>query len=139
MRGLVIGAAVLAIATGAPMIASASNWVHARRVAMSDLPAATIYVDMDGMRRYGPGKLRTWIRYKYDRPQKDSTSEVLADEIIDCNADQQATAMLMNYDKHVDVVSSQPADAPTFDQIVPDSILAGILPFTCAAAGLQAR
>ena len=139
MRGLVIGAAVLAMVTSAPTMAAASNWVHAGRVKMPGSPGVTIYVDMDSMRRAGSDRLRTWIKYKYDRPQRDSTSEVLSDETIDCNAEQHSTAMLMSYDRTGNVIRSQPSEANTFDPIVPDSLLAGMLPFTCAAAGLRAR
>jgi len=117
--------------------APASDWVQAGRVNGDD--GITIFVDMDSMIDAGPGRIRTWIRYRNDRPDQNGILESLAYEQLDCARDFHATISLFNYSVDGHVVSSEKEEAEDEDPIIPGSILAGILPFTCAAHGLQAR
>jgi hypothetical protein len=116
----------------------ASHWVQAGRVGDSQ-NSMTITVDMDSMTGAGPGRMRTWIKYRNDKPDSEGVQESLVYEQLDCIRHLHSTMALVRYSPTGAVISDDQGSAEESEPIIPDSVLAGILPFTCAAHGLKAR
>jgi hypothetical protein len=125
-------------AARAPAPTSTSHWEHAGRVVKNG-NGITIAVNMDSMVSAGPGRMRTWIKYRNDKPDAHGVKESLAYEQLDCTRSYHSTISLYRYAADGHIVSSATGNAEEEEPIIPDSLLAGILPFTCAARGLTAR
>jgi hypothetical protein len=116
----------------------ASHWEHAGRV-VNNGNGVTIAVDMDSMVDAGPGRMRTWIRYTNDKPDANDVKEWMIYEQLDCARSYHSTMSLYSYAEDGHIISSEKGSTADEEPIIPDSILAGILPFTCAAHGLKVR
>lgn len=99
----------------------------------------TITVDIASMVGAGPGRMRTWIKYRNDKADAQGVQESLVYEQLDCARSYHSTMSLYRYASDGHIVSSDGGSADDEEPIIPDSVLAGILPFTCAAHGLKAR
>jgi hypothetical protein len=122
-------------APAAPSTPMNDHWERAGRIGGAN--GITITVDMDSMTSAGPGRMRTWIKYRNDKPDRKGIKETLVYEQLDCARNYHSTISLYSYaaDGHIVDSSGGRAEEP----IVPESLLAGILPFTCAAHGLSTR
>jgi hypothetical protein len=112
-------------------------WVHAGRYSPPNGNGITIWVNMESMRRAGAHALQTWIKYQNDRPDRAGVAVTLVFEKLECDRDWHTTILIMNYSDAGKVLSSLSETPSQAEPIVPDSLLAGIMPFTCAAGGLQ--
>jgi hypothetical protein len=121
-----------------PAPTSTSHWERAGRV-VNNGNGIALSVDMDSMVSAGPGRMRTWIKYRNDRPDADGVKESLIYEQLDCARSYHSTMSIYRYAADGHIISSDKGSADDEEPIVPDSFLAGILPFTCAAHGLKAR
>jgi hypothetical protein len=126
------------IATPAPPSASTSHWARAGRV-VNGGSGVTITVDVASMVGAGPARMRTWIKYRNDKADAQGVQETLAYEQLDCARSYHSTMSLYRYGSDGHIVSSDLSSGDDEEPIIPDSVLAGIVPFTCAAHGLKAR
>lgn len=132
VRLLLCGLALPLIVAAAPD----SPWGHAGRYAPPGRVGITVYVNMDSMRRAGPNRLLAWIKYANDRPDAQGVAETLVYERLECDRDWHSTISLMMYDARGNVLTSEKGNADDAELIVPDSLLSGIMPFTCAVGGM---
>jgi hypothetical protein len=107
-------------------------WKQAGRIGVGDGAVMTIFVDLNSMVNVGGGQIRTWIKYENSRSIK-GIKDTLAYEQIDCIHRVHGTISLFSYAAGGQIVHSEKGNAESGDPIIPDSVLAGILPFTCAA------
>lgn len=114
------------------------HWVQAGRI-VTNQSGITITVDMDSMVSAGPDRMRVWIKYRNDNPDSDGVQETLVYEQLDCARRLHATMSLVRYSADSRVMSNDKGSASDNEPIIPDSLLAHILPFTCAAHGIKAR
>jgi hypothetical protein len=84
----------------------------------------------------GPGKMRTWIKYRYNGVGPKNVKESLVYEQLDCARHYHSTISLYSYAPDGHIVLSGSGKPEDEEPIIPESMLAGILPFTCAADGL---
>ena len=132
-----IGAAPLAkSAPSAPTTNNTDHWERAGSI--SGPHGILITVDMDSMTSAGPGKMRTWIKYHYNGIGPKNVKESLIYEQLDCARNYHSTISLYSYGPDGQIVLSYSGKAEDEEPIIPESMLAGILPFTCAAHGLSA-
>ncbi len=96
-----------------------------------------ITVDMDSMTSAGPGRMRTWIKYRYNGTGPNNAKESLVYEQLDCARSYHSTISIYSYGTNGQIVYTGSGPAEDEEPIVPESVLAGILPFTCAAHGLS--
>jgi hypothetical protein len=96
-----------------------------------------VSIDMDSMTSAGPGKLRVWIKYHFDGVGPKNVKESLVYEQLDCARKYHSTISLYSYAPDGHVVLSEKGNADDEEPIIPDSILDRMLPFTCAAHGLN--
>lgn len=127
-----IGAAT--VKPSAPNQSSADHWERAGSV--SGPHGIVITVDMDSMVSAGPGKMRTWIKYRYNGVGPKNVKESLVYEQLDCARHYHSTISLYSYAPDGHIVLSEIGKPEDEEPIIPESMLAGILPFTCAAHGL---
>lgn len=118
---------------------TSAHWVQAGKVGRGDGSTMTIMVDMNSMVDAGPGRMRTWVKYASSVPDGDGVSDALIYEQLDCYRRVHTTISLVRYARDGHIISNDSGDASEEQPIIPDSILAGILPFTCAAHGIRAR
>ncbi len=118
----------------APSYSNTDRWVRAG--AISGAHGMAITVDMDSMVSAGPGKMQTWIKYRYDGVGPKNVKESLVYEQLDCARHYHSTISLYSYAPDGHIVLSESGKPEDEKPIIPESILAGILPFTCAAHGL---
>ena len=124
--------------TAAPAAPATSNTDHWERAGSISGPhGMVITVDMDSMTSAGPGKMRTWIKYHYNGIGPKNVKESLVYEQLDCARNYHSTISLYSYGPDGRIVLSDSGRAENEEPIIPESMLAGILPFTCAAHGLS--
>lgn len=124
----------------APVASSVSvndHWEKAGRIDGAN--GITITVDMDSMTSAGPGRMRTWIKYSNDMADEKGLKQTLVYEQFDCARRYHSTISLYAYAADGHIIYSSGGKAEDEEPIIPDSLLAGILPFTCAAHGLSAH
>lgn len=122
-------------AEAAPATRNTDHWERAGSI--SGPRGMVITVDMDSMTSAGPGKMRTWIRYRYNGIGPKNVKESLVYEQLDCARNNHSTISLYSYGPNGQIVLSGSGKAEDEEPIIPESILAGVLPFTCAAHGLS--
>jgi hypothetical protein len=125
----------LSDSTATPAAATTAAWKQAGRVGMGDGVVTTIFADLHSMVGAGPGRMRTWIKYQNSKSSR-GIKETLVYEQIDCVHRVHAEISLFSYAAGGHIVKSEKGNAESEDPIIPDSLLAGILPFTCAAGSL---
>jgi hypothetical protein len=119
-------------------VPAARNTDHWKRAgSISGPKGMVITVDMDSMISAGPGKMRTWIKYHFNRLGAKNVKESLVYEQLDCARNYHSTISLYSYGPNGQIVLSDSGRAEDEEPIIPESMLAGILPFTCAAHGLS--
>ena len=128
-----IGVAPVAKAT--PNTRNTEHWERAGSI--SGPQGMVITVDMDSMIGVGPGKMRTWIKYLYNGMGPKNAKKTLVYEQLDCARNYHSTISLYSYGANGKIVLSASGKAEDEEPIIPETILAGILPFTCAAHGLS--
>jgi hypothetical protein len=134
-RATLANIGVAAAATAAPATHDTDHW---ERAGSSSGPhGMVITVDMDSMTSSGPGKMRTWIKYHYNGIGPKNVKESLVYEQLDCARNYHSTISLYSYGSNGQIVLSGSGKAEDEEAIIPESVLAGILPFTCAAHGLS--
>lgn len=119
----------------APGIRKTDDWERAGSISGSN--GMVITVDMDSMISAGPGKMRTWIKYHYNGIGPKDVKESMVYEQLDCARNYHSTISLYSYRPNGQIVLSGSGKAEDEEPIIPESMLAGILPFTCAAHGLR--
>jgi hypothetical protein len=118
----------------APSYRNTDHWERA-----ANIPGAhgmVITVDMDSMITVGPGRMRTWLKYRYNGIGPKNVKESLVYEQLDCSRNYHSTLSLYSYAPDGHIVLSETGRPEDEEPIIPESMLAGILPFTCAAHGL---
>jgi hypothetical protein len=129
-----LGVSPVAKPAAAPSFNNTDHWERAAYI-----PGAhgmVITVDMDSMISAGLGKMRTWIKYRYNGVGPKNIKESLVYEQLDCARNYHSTISLYSYAPDGHIVSSDAGKPEDEEPIIPESMLAGILPFTCAAHGL---
>ena len=121
-------------AQAAPTYNNSDHWQRAGSVPGPQ--GMVITVDMDSMANAGPGKLRTWIKYRWSTVGPKNVKESLIYEQLDCARRYHSTLSLYSYAPDGHIVLSETGKPEDEEPIIPESMLAGILPFTCAAHGL---
>jgi hypothetical protein len=134
-RATLANIAVAPAATAAPATHNTDHWERAGSI--SGPHGMVITVDMDSMISAGPGKMRTWIKYHYNGIGPKNVKESLVYEQLDCARNYHSTLSLYSYGANGEIVLSGSGKAEGEEPVIPDSMLAGILPFTCAAHGLK--
>lgn len=134
-RATLANIGVAPAAEAAPATRSTDHWARAGNI--SGPQGMEITVDMDSMTSAGPGKMRTWIKYHYNGIGPKNVKESLVYEQPDCARNYHSTISLYSYGPNGQIVLSGHGKAEDEEPIVPGSVLAGILPFTCAAHGLR--
>jgi hypothetical protein len=119
----------------APATRNADHWERAGSI--SGPQGMVITVDMDSMTSAGPGRMRTWIKYHYNGIGPKNVKESLVYEQLDCARTYHSTISLYSYGPSGQIVLSGSGKAEDEKPIIPESTLASILPFTCAAHGLS--
>jgi len=131
-----LGIAPVTKPTSTPSYSNTDRWERAGTITGPD--GMVVTVDMDSMISAGPGKMRTWIKYRYNGVGPKNVKESLIYEQLDCARSYHSTISLYSYAPDGHVVLSESGKPEDEEPIIPESILAGILPFTCAAHGLSA-
>jgi hypothetical protein len=114
-----------------PTAGAHDTWVRAGRV--TGPKGFTIMVDLDSMTTAGPGKMRTWIKYHFTTLGPKREKESLVYEQLDCARRYHSTISLYAYGSSGQILYSDSGKPEDEEPIIPESMLAGILPFTCAA------
>lgn len=131
-----IGVAPVAKPAPAPGYSNTDHWERAG--AISGPRGMVITVDMDSMTSAGPGKMRTWIKYRYNGVGPKNVKESLVYEQLDCARNYHSMISLYSYAPDGHIVLSDSGKPEDEEPVIPESMLAGIMPFTCAAHGLGA-
>ena len=134
-RATLANIGVASVAEAAPATRNTDHWERAGSI--SGPQGMVITVDMDSMTSAGPGKMRTWIKYHYNAIGPKNVKESLVYEQLDCARNYHSTISLYSYGPNGQIVLSGRGKAEDEEPIIPESMLAGILPFTCAAHGLS--
>jgi hypothetical protein len=140
MRSILISAVAATVMT-APAYAQDKSkypfwpWVQAGSYEPPNRVHITMWVNMESIRRAGDGVMEVWIKYKNDRLDDAGSIESLIYERLDCRRNWHAAISIMRYGREGKLVYSSKSK-PDMEPIVPDSLLAGMMPFTCAAGGM---
>ena len=118
-------------ADAAPATRSTDHWAQAGSISGSH--GMVITVDLDSMISAGPGKMRTWIKYRYSGVGPKNVKESLVYEQLDCVRNYHSTISLYSYSPSGQIVLTGSGKPEDEEPIIPESLLAGILPFACAA------
>ena len=77
--------------------------------------------------------MRTWIKYHCNGIGPENVKETLVHEQLDCARTCRSTISLYSYGPDGQIVFTGSGKAEDEKPIIPETMLAGILPFTCAA------
>jgi hypothetical protein len=92
---------------------------------------------MESLRRAGDNRLRVWIKYENDRVDEHGVAATLVYEELDCARDWHTPYSLVQYSADGRILNSSRGTDADAEPIIPDSLLMGIMPFTCAAGGMS--
>ena len=111
-------------------------WVKAGSYSPPNAVHMTMWLNMETVRRVDDGVMEGWIKYANDRADESGAMETLVYERLDCHRNWHASISLMKYDRAGKVVFAGKAKPEDMEPIIPNSLLAGMMPFTCAAGGM---
>ncbi|UVO54048.1 surface-adhesin E family protein [Sphingomonas sp. SUN039] len=111
-------------------------WVQAGRYDPPHAPHMTMWINMETIRRAGDGMIDVWFKYDSDVPDQKGVIQSLVYERLDCRRNWHSTVLLLNYNSARQVVYQSKGKPEDLEPIIPDSLLAGMVPFTCAAGSM---
>jgi hypothetical protein len=119
-------------------VEAASRWVAAGHFNGPD-GKVSLWADMNSMHQAGPHQIEVWLKYLNAHPDHSGISRSLIYEHLHCDTNEYATISLMSYAEDGRVLDAESGPANATVPIVPDSVLAGMMPFICAAGLMPQR
>jgi hypothetical protein len=111
-------------------------WVHAGSYSPPSQVHMSMWLNMESIHRVGEGVMDGWIKFKNDRPDQSGAVETLLYERLDCRRNWHSSVLLLKHDAEGRVVYEHKNKPEDMEPIEPETLLAGMMPFICAAGSM---